>query len=138
MKAGEMVSFGCMLYQQTIVRLGNEFVSDNCMRYVYVSVSGATPCDRVKTVKKQIPKDKYKLGPFNMGSNRRKKIIMDDERLRAKAKVWLRLNSKHKKGECNMRCDDFLEYLNTDLLAFTGVPHIVPPLDTHTQLHAPN
>lgn len=121
MEAGALVSFGCSLNARTIIRLGNEFVDTQAKRYV--STLGATVSGRVqrKRTAKLIPKEKFKFGKFVMGENRRVRSIMYDEKLRARAKVWLRLHTKSRKGQANFKSADFLEYLNTDLLKDQGL-----------------
>ena len=54
-----------------------------------------------------------------MGTNRSVRSIMWDERIRARATVWLRLNNRKKKGEPVMKLKDFMHYLQTDLLRHT-------------------
>ena len=66
------------------------------------------------------PKERFKFGTILRGQNRRNRSIIWDERLRAKATVWLRLNNKKKKNKPSMKAEDFRLYLETDLLAHTG------------------
>ena len=119
-KAGELVAYGCSYNTQTIVRLGNEFVSTQAKRYTTTIGKTVGGRARTKRVSKLIPKEKFIFGKFSMGANRRVRSLMYDENLRAKAKVWLRLNSKSKKGKANLKAEDFLTYLQTDLLESTG------------------
>ena len=62
----------------------------------------------------------FKFSRFRMGGNRSVRSIMWDERIRARATVWLRLNSGKRKGKPCMKNKDFRQYLQTDLLQNTG------------------
>ena len=54
-----------------------------------------------------------------MGTNRNVCSIMWDERIRARAAVWLRLNNRKKKDKPSMKLKNFMHYLQTDLLRHT-------------------
>ena len=73
-----------------------------------------------RRVKKNVPKPQYKFAHFEMGCNRKVRSIMDDETIRARATVWLRLNKGKKKGKRKLKAEDFQKYLQEDLLKDTG------------------
>lgn len=112
-ESAHMVSQGCLLHARTIQRLAQEFLSDKYVRYV-------------NNVKHTDNKDPLTFAPFKMGVNRNHVSIMYDEKLRARATVWIRMNNVKKKGKPNLRVPDFLKYLQTDLLKDSG---------THTLTH---
>lgn len=119
-EAGELVAQGCFFHAKTIRQLSNDFIATEVSRRKTVITKDAagTTTKRITTTK--VTKRRFKFPPFEMGCRRSQQSIMQDEKLRARATVWLRLNSRKKKGKPNMKASDFQEYLQNTLLKDTG------------------
>ena len=119
-KAAELVAQGCCYSSYWISHLAREFIGTTMEKRVTVFSEDADGNTISRRVKKTIPKLQYKFTHFEMGCNRNVKSIMDDESIRARATVWLRLNKGKKRGSRKLKAEDFQKYLQEDLLKDTG------------------
>ena len=115
MEAQEIASFGSLYSSLWIGQMANEFVGTTARRQVteHTEVDGVVQSKRVR---KTVEKPQFQFAKFCMGTNRRVQSIMYDQKIRARATIWLRLNTKKQKGKASMKAADFLEYLRTELL----------------------
>ena len=117
MEACTEVAKGCLYSHLWVGRLATEFMSDVAKRKVTRAKKNATTGQVTYEVTKvSLTKPQFKFGRIHMGWDRRGHSVMYDEKIRARATVWLRLHSKKKTDKPNMIAADFLEYLATDLL----------------------
>ena len=107
-KAAGIVAEGCLMHARTIQRLTQQFLSSTFTTYS-------------KTGKQVRSKPRLEFTPFHMGFNKNNVSIMHDERVRARAIVWMRLYNVKRKGKPNLRSRDFLKFLREDLLKDIGV-----------------
>ena len=123
-KAAEMVAQGCCYSAYWISHLAREFISTTMDKRITTFSEDADGNTTSRRVKQTVPKPQYKFANFEMGCKRRVKSIMDDETIRARATVWLRLNKGKKKGKQKLKAEDFQKYLQEDLLKDTGIRNI--------------
>ena len=98
MDAQEIVANGSLYFALWIGQMAKEFIIDKARRQVtqYEDVDGVSTPNRLHIL---VPKKRYQFGKFNMGQNRRVQSIMQDQKIRARATVWLRINSKKTQGK---------------------------------------
>ena len=134
MDAQEIVANGSLYFALWIGQMAKEFIIDKARRQVtqYEDVDGVSTPNRLHIL---VPKKRYQFGKFNMGQNRRVQSIMQDQKIRARATVWLRINSKKIKGKPKMKSVDFLRYLQTDLLRGKKVVNVSPPYAYPTMMY---
>ena len=131
LEAAETVAKGCFLKTRSILKWGNEFCSEVSKRRTTSEVTQPDGTTKYVRKFKAYPKPRFQFGPILRNYNRGVNSLMNDERIRARARVWLRINARKKKGKPNLRCKHFQHYLQTDLLRHTG-RHAL----THTCTHA--